>query len=122
MGGAPEAPARISRRITRAATRLDAVGVCGINTFEYCPRASVQTHRSILHMGTPKKPTKTPRQLANMIASRMRIGEGSAIVIHPNKTLGWRAVVLAAPNMAARAQKTVDEIATELRAQFDLEE
>jgi len=72
--------------------------------------------------GMSKKPKKTPRQLADMIADRMRIGDGSMIVIHPNRRLGWRASIMAAPNMAVRAQQTVDQIASELRAQFDLED
>jgi hypothetical protein len=68
------------------------------------------------------KPQKTKRELELLIRSRtlgMRIHR---VDVRPDPALGWSVVVIAAPLLVAKYQKVVNEIAEELRGEFDLKD
>jgi hypothetical protein len=70
-------------------------------------------------MAVQAKERKTARELEDMIAGRLGIG-GTFIKVHADPAYGWHATVMTAPAQAVRAQQTVEEIAKELRALYDL--
>ena len=67
----------------------------------------------------PKKEKKTAEELAKMIADRINVG-GTFVKVHPDPVYGWHPTVMVAPAKAVRCQQLAEEIARELRAQYDL--
>ena len=54
-----------------------------------------------------------------MIAARLNIG-GVFIAVHKDPAYGWHPTVVTKPAAAINAQMAAEEIAKELRAEFDL--
>jgi hypothetical protein len=65
------------------------------------------------------KQKKTAQELADMIAARLNIG-GVFVAIHKGPAYGWHPTVITKPAAAINAQIVAEEIAKELRAEFDL--
>jgi hypothetical protein len=65
------------------------------------------------------KQKKTARELADMIAERLNIG-GVFIAVHKDPAYGWHPTVMTKPAAALNVQMAAEEIANELRAEFDL--
>ena len=68
-----------------------------------------------------KKEQKTARELADLIAARMGIG-GMFVSVHKDPTYGWHPTVVTTPAAAHLSQLAAEEIAQELRVQYDLKE
>ena len=63
---------------------------------------------------------RTARALQALLRQQFG-GELSRFVqVNPDNTLGWNATVVADPKYLLEMQRRADDIATELRAQFDL--
>ena len=69
-------------------------------------------------MRQPKQ-KKTAQELADMIAARLNVG-GVFIAVHKDPVYGWHPTVVTRPAAAINAQMAAEEIAKELRAEFDL--
>ncbi len=66
-----------------------------------------------------EKQQKTAKELADMIAARIDIG-GVHVTVNPDPVYGWHATVITAPSQAIKCQQLAEEIATELRATYEL--
>jgi hypothetical protein len=66
------------------------------------------------------KDRKTASELERMISKRLDLG-GTFIKVHSDPAYGWHATVVTAPAQAIAVQQTVEQIAAELRTEFDLE-
>ena len=69
----------------------------------------------------PPKEKLSASQLADMITARIGI-EAILIVVKRDPTYGWHATVLTAPAETQKCQMLAEQIATELRAKYDLAE
>jgi hypothetical protein len=67
-----------------------------------------------------KKEQKTAHQLASRIQERL--GREVFIWVDKHPVHGWHATIYAPANEASSLQPIIDEIARELRAQYDLKE
>jgi hypothetical protein len=65
------------------------------------------------------KERKTKQELADMIAARINVG-GVNVVVFKVPQLGWDANLITAPIQASNAATMVQQIAAELRTQYDL--
>ncbi len=65
------------------------------------------------------KQKKTAQELADMIAARLNIG-GVLIAVHKDPAYGWHPTVMTRPAAAINAQTAAEEIAKELRADYEL--
>lgn len=65
------------------------------------------------------KQKKTAQELVDMIESRLNIG-GVFISVYRDPAYGWHPTVVTRPAAAINAQLAAEEIAKELRAEFDL--
>jgi hypothetical protein len=54
---------------------------------------------------------KTPKQLADMIATRINIG-GVLVVVNPHPAYGWHPTVMTAPAHAIKCQQIAEQVAT----------
>jgi hypothetical protein len=66
------------------------------------------------------KEKKSADELEKMIADRINVG-GVFVKVHADPVYGWHPTVITAPAAAVRCQQMAEEIARELRAQYDLE-
>ncbi|MGO9847000.1 MAG: hypothetical protein ACLPKT_10480 [Methylocella sp.] len=65
------------------------------------------------------KQKKSAEELADMISARLNIG-GVFITVHKDPAYGWQPTVVTRPAAALNAQMAAEEIAKELRVEFDL--
>jgi hypothetical protein len=72
-------------------------------------------------MNPVPKEQKSARELADLIAERIGLG-GVFVVVHKDAAYGWHPTVVAAPAAAYRCQMLAEEIASELRASYDVKE
>jgi hypothetical protein len=68
-----------------------------------------------------EKRKKTALELADMISQRINIG-GIFVVVHKDPAYGWHPTVMTAPAKAINCQMLAEEIAKELRVEYDLKE
>jgi hypothetical protein len=66
-----------------------------------------------------KKEQKTATELAELVAGRMNIGSGQ-LKVHSDPACGWRATVMTEPSELIEGQRRADEIAAELRENYEL--
>ncbi len=66
------------------------------------------------------KQKKKAAELAEMIKQRINIG-GAHVVVHPHANAYWTATVIAAPGKATNVQAAVDQIAAELRQDYEVD-
>jgi hypothetical protein len=68
------------------------------------------------------KEKKSARELADMIAARMKIGAGLVVSVHRDTTCGWAANVFTGPSQLFGDQVLAAQIAAELREKYELTE
>jgi hypothetical protein len=68
-----------------------------------------------------EKQKKTARELADMIGQRLNIG-GMFVVVHKDPAYGWHPTVMTKPAAAIGCQMRAEEIAKELRAEYELQD
>jgi hypothetical protein len=66
-----------------------------------------------------KKQQKTAEELAEIIKARMNVA-GVFVAVNPDPAYGWHPTVMSSPNLTVRHQQLAEQIATELRASYDL--
>jgi hypothetical protein len=70
---------------------------------------------------TMQKEKKSARELAEMVAERMKI-EAGLVSVEKNSTYGWAVNVFTGPSRLFGDQPLAEQIAAELREQYDLAE
>jgi hypothetical protein len=66
------------------------------------------------------KERKTAQQLSELISTRIGV-DGVYITVRQDHAYGWQPTVVSAPSNALGFQRRVEEIAHQLRHQFDLQ-
>jgi hypothetical protein len=67
-----------------------------------------------------KKSQKTRQELEAMIRQRLGNAQIQYLQVGPDATYGWSVTVMAAPSLVGKYQHEAEQIASELRGQFDL--
>jgi hypothetical protein len=67
------------------------------------------------------KDKKSARELADMIAARMQV-EAGLVSVHKDPAYGWAVNVFSGPARVVGDQHLAEQIAAELREQYDLTE
>jgi plasmid maintenance system antidote protein VapI len=65
------------------------------------------------------KDKKTAHELESIIGQRIGVG-GVMVSVYPDPAFGWNATLITAPSAAIGAQPMLEQIAQELRTEFDL--
>jgi hypothetical protein len=69
---------------------------------------------------TRQKEKKTAKELADMI--KQRLGREVFLSVNKDPAYGWHPTVISSPGVAHQLQDQAEEIAKELRAQYELKE
>ena len=67
------------------------------------------------------KEKKTAQELADMISAGINLG-GTFVKVHADPVYGWHPTVITTPGDVIRCQQLAEDIARELRTEYDLKQ